>query len=244
VSSFLQLGRFLQGLDPLTAGLTVAVVIIGGYNGWDFFNKKKDQKKVTQLLMIAWTRLFDLATHKTKIYYHDIFADQMRIVDTNLDEAMHTFQDIFYDLKKDKGTLEHSTLMRSKDIKVYFLILKVIREVVRTDIRALMRENHLMEKSEIELQSYIEQQFEIIARRFTEKMNELFEDDDVRRDILYTENNKHRKEFFMNFSTIVRGCRDVAIRYDGEVKQIDKQVQSLIQNGDIGGCIENFGNSA
>jgi len=233
MSNTLGIIRVIKDLDPIVAALIVAVLIIGSYNGWEFFSKKKSNKEITNKLMLIWSRLFELANHKSRIIYHDILADQMRVVEVRLDECTRILQDVYFDLKKELG-YSAAELVGHPSIKTYRLILRIAREDIKTSVRAILQENHLIDKSEIELQQHIRQQYEQVSRQLTDILNELHEDKDVPRDQLYRVNQAQNHRLFEIFSSIIRSCRDIAIRYEGEVRQIEKQVKTILEKGEIG----------
>lgn len=240
MTTILKIGGLIKGLDPLVAALVVAVIIIGSYNGWDLFTKKKHTKELTHRLMLIWSQLFELANKKTRIIYYCIMTDQMRVVESRLEEFVHIFKDVYSSIKKENGSTAN-TLVEDKDFKTYQLLLYIVRDSLKADIRTMLTENHLIEKSEEELQIYIREQYNLIVRSVTDLLNDLYISNEISREYLHSKNMEENTKTYELFSSIIRNCRQIAIQYNEDIKRIDRQVEGIIYRGEIGGPNDTIG---
>jgi hypothetical protein len=187
------------------------------------------------LLVIEWSTL---ATRKiSHLEEIQLIKDQMNFAEEQLSDLRDIFRRKFLKLlasvKSNKIGILHT-----HEACDYENILRIVTFELTNEFRFIFRENHLLDKSELEFEAYLKNKKDHINHKITELLNDIYPPAiQPSREEVYDSNIENMSECNNIIEVIIRHGRYIASEYekkkDSILNELNTKVEKVIgSNGD------------
>jgi hypothetical protein len=219
----------LKGAGPLDYIMILAVLLLGSWMGWWELRRRKPGNPNADRHSMCIADIDTLITEKREIKYFRVIKEQMKICESMVEEVSRLMRDRFFrELSGALGSDEN--VLRSLDNVHYNNVVSIFGSRAVEDLRRMMRDNGLAEKSDAELRAYIHSH----VAEFIELGRNVF-------DVYYSSNDQHtisrsrvhdmHKELFGKaaeiFSSTIWECRRIAMEGSRRILEIDAEIDSI-----------------
>lgn len=228
--SLTQLLPFLKGASPLDIFVLIAVLLLGVRWGWWELKKQNKKPKGTNepRHKLCIGEIHDLTRKIQQIELQGTMKKQMMIAEDAIEAALRLMRDLYFDSFKALG-YDDATTHASIEVKHYNSVIEILSRRWRKDIQSMMRENGLAEKSEAELQDYLE----VRGKQLIETGRIVFDTyygNELR--ISRTELHHLHKTLYPKlgkaFEKMIRDCRNVAFKAEAEIAAIEQKIEVVL----------------
>lgn len=182
------------------------------------------------LLVVEWTTLTSRKiSHMEEI---QLIKEQMNYAEAQMGEVRDTLRRTYLKLLKSiKG--DSTGLIQTHESHDYENIMKILTTVMIDEFRVIFRENHLVDRNELDFETYIRAKKEHFNTRITEVLNDIYPPDTKpTREELYEENIKNMAHVLDIFENVIRQGKYISVEYNKRKKdlldELDSKVNKII----------------
>lgn len=223
--------KLFKGATPFDFVMYAIVTFLAVRAGLIEFKSKKPSKERHMARHVTIINRVDkIVSEKVFIFYYRTIREQMRVCEAGVDAMARLLRDTFFERLESRGYTA-AQILKMIDVKHYNAVVEILTSRIRMDLRTMMRENGLAEKTEIEMQVYVNSKFEVIIETGRVVFDTYYGGDLV---ISRPDLHEIHKELYgrisAKFSEVLRECRDIAIKADGKIEVLDKQLDDIRSN--------------
>lgn len=230
----LDIARIISLLGATSPGIIVLyilVIIIAGYNGVEIFkwfkSKKQDPKNGHKDALIHLFReARNLMDYHGQIKHYQIVDEQMRYAEELIDKIKSAYTDSYVDaLKKETGKeLDDTTEFLRFELVLDYALLSG-----KDFLRFLMKRNKLMEKTNSELQHYIEDNTKAFINRIERTLDKIYPlfTFTISRHNVYQHTRNDRGDVKRWFGDFIHMAQDISEKKYDEMQIIEGKLAEL-----------------
>ena len=221
--------RLFKGATPLDFIMYAIVTFLAIRAGLvELKGRKPAKEKHMARHVTIVNRVNKIVAEKTFTYYYRTMREQMRVCESAIDSVARLMRDTFFERLKSRGYTA-SQILKMVDVKHYNAVVEILASRVRMDVRTMLRENRLSEKTEIEMQVYVNSKFEILVETGRVVFDIYYAGDDliISRPDLHEIHKSIFGRISTKFSEVIRECRDISVKADGKIEILEQQLEDI-----------------